>query len=105
LNSLESQGLILREADPVDGRRVCISLSKRGRERVEALLPEVFALEQELFAPLSTREKETLITLLAKVHATAVAVSRAAPENRSNGHIALTGGRRGQARSRGSRSG
>ena len=67
LNSLEAQGFIRRDADPVDGRRVRISLTKAGKERVEALLPAVFALEKELFADLSTREKETLITLLANV--------------------------------------
>ena len=76
LNSLESQKLIRREADPIDGRRVRISLTKSGRERVEALLPAVFALEQELFADLSTDEKETLIALLAKVQATAIVASR-----------------------------
>jgi MarR family transcriptional regulator, lower aerobic nicotinate degradation pathway regulator len=79
LNSLESQGLIRREADPADGRRVRISLTRAGRERVEALLPAVFGLEKELFSELSAREKETLLTLLAKVQTTALAASRGKP--------------------------
>jgi hypothetical protein len=93
LNSLESQRLIRREADPVDGRRVRISLTRSGAECVEALLPAVFALEKELFADLSLDEKETLITLLAKVQATAVAASRKKSPAPATSHRALQSAR------------
>jgi hypothetical protein len=41
---------------------------------VEALLPQVFELLEEIFAGLTAEEKESLILLLAKVQATAADV-------------------------------
>jgi DNA-binding MarR family transcriptional regulator len=76
LNSLESQGLITREPDPLDGRRVRVTLTKLGTERVEAVLPEVFALQKQIFASLTAQEKATFIALLGKIQATADAASR-----------------------------
>jgi DNA-binding MarR family transcriptional regulator len=75
LHSLESQGLIKRDPDPGDGRRRRVQLTDSGKELVEDLLPQVFALLNEIFSGLTASEKETLIQLLAKVQATAVDVS------------------------------
>ncbi len=71
LDSLESKRLIRRDPDPADGRRLLISLTKSGSELVESLMPDVFALQQVIFAGLSADEKETLIALLGKVEAAA----------------------------------
>ncbi len=74
LDSLESQALIRRDADPTDGRRLLISLTRDGRDLVESLMPEVFALQQDVFAALDAQEKETLIALLGKVQTGAAGI-------------------------------
>lgn len=57
---LEREGLVARAQDPGDGRASLVSLTAKGRRRVEAILPgHVEAIVRE-FAVLSAAEQEEL---------------------------------------------
>ena len=75
LETLESRGLVRRDTDPSDGRRRRVALTKAGDQLVETLLPDVFALQVEMFTGLTAVEKETLIQLLGRIQATMIGVS------------------------------
>lgn len=66
LDSLEKRGLIERRAHPTDRRSVHVAITTKALKLLEQLLPGFFAREATLFSNLSAREKETLISLLAK---------------------------------------
>jgi DNA-binding MarR family transcriptional regulator len=64
LDELESRGLITRTRDADDRRRHLVSLTAEGREALSELRAIVQQLEGEFFAPLDSRERATLHTLL-----------------------------------------
>lgn len=60
VTALEREGLVTRSRDPGDGRASLVSLTARGRRRVEAILPgHVEAIVRE-FSVLSAAEQEEL---------------------------------------------
>lgn len=66
IKTLEAQGLIRREADPDDGRKVRLFLSEQGKamaHAAEQVRREAFT---ELLQGLSRREQEQLLGLLQK---------------------------------------
>jgi MarR family transcriptional regulator, temperature-dependent positive regulator of motility len=67
VNDLIRLGHVERRTDAVDRRQQFLSLSASGRAIFEEALPRFVALEQEMLAPLSLIERETLSTLMAKV--------------------------------------
>lgn len=69
LDRLERRGLIERAPNPDDRRSVEIALTASGRKLVDAVLGEHVAREQEMLAPLSARERETLTRILRKLAA------------------------------------
>lgn len=70
LAGLEQRGLIAREHDTADRRRVRVRLTPAGRRAVESLLDREEQGEGRLLAVLTDREKQTLAALLRKlVHA------------------------------------
>jgi MarR family transcriptional regulator, temperature-dependent positive regulator of motility len=67
VNRLVKLGLVLRQTDRVDRRQQFLSLSMAGRAVFDEALPRFVALEEEMLAPLSLVERETLSALMAKV--------------------------------------
>ncbi|MCX7338954.1 MAG: MarR family winged helix-turn-helix transcriptional regulator [Hyphomicrobiales bacterium] len=64
---LNKLGYIMRRTDAIDRRQQFLSLSPAGRAVYEEALPRFVALEEEMLAPLSLVERETLSALMAKV--------------------------------------
>jgi DNA-binding MarR family transcriptional regulator len=58
---------VRRRTDLGDRRQQFLSLTPSGRAVFDEALPRFVALEEEMLAPLSLVERETLATLLARV--------------------------------------
>lgn len=67
VNRIADLGLIQRSADETDRRQQILTLTAAGRALYEEALPRFVALEEEMLAPLSLVERETLSALMAKV--------------------------------------
>ena len=67
MDRLVSQGLVDRRPDPQSARNTLISLTDRGRELFERVVPAHLANEQRLLSGLSPRELELLAGLLRKL--------------------------------------
>ena len=67
IHALERKGLVARTRHPSDRRSFLISLTPAGRRLFEETLPRFVALQDEMLKVLSTRERETLSVLLAKI--------------------------------------
>jgi MarR family transcriptional regulator, temperature-dependent positive regulator of motility len=64
---LASRGLIERERSEIDARRYRLYLTPDGRTEFERHVPAVDAVGRALLAPLSARERQTLLGLLRRV--------------------------------------
>ena len=67
VNQLIKRGLVMRRTDLVDRRQQFLSLTEGGRLIFDEALPRFVALEEEMLAPLSLIERETLSALMARV--------------------------------------
>ena len=67
VNQLIKRGLVERRTDLVDRRQQFLSLTQGGRMIFDEALPRFVALEEEMLAPLSLVERETLSNLMARV--------------------------------------
>ena len=67
VDTLERDGLVSRAPDSEDRRRMTVELTARGERLVERILPEHFRRMAWLMAPLTERERSTLVRLLTKV--------------------------------------
>ena len=67
INRLEARGLVSRQADPEDGRRVVVALSDPGRKVVDRALDDLLSAEQRALEPLSLTERKELASLLRMV--------------------------------------
>jgi MarR family transcriptional regulator, organic hydroperoxide resistance regulator len=64
VSRMEAAGLLRREPDPADGRRVIVRLTPRGRE-LEQVVPVILAEVTEIAtAGMSGAEREELLRLL-----------------------------------------
>ena len=54
-------------ADPEDGRRLKVSLTRAGRDLAEKVAANALAITRETLAPLDAREREMLTALLSKL--------------------------------------
>lgn len=61
------RGLVTRTADPLDRRRVKLSLTTAGRHAVQEALERAEQAEAAILAPLSPRERQTLVRLLRRI--------------------------------------
>jgi DNA-binding MarR family transcriptional regulator len=68
IDRLEQRGLIRREKDPTDGRRVLVALTTDGLGKIDSALPDHAANEAALVEALSSRDRRTLIRLLRSLH-------------------------------------
>jgi DNA-binding MarR family transcriptional regulator len=67
IDRLTARGLTETSADPEDGRRLTVSLTRAGQQVAEKAAPNALAITRETLAPLDARERETLIALLSKL--------------------------------------
>ena len=54
-------------ADPEDGRRLRVSLTRAGQQLVDKVASNAFAISRETLAPLDPQERETFMALLEKL--------------------------------------
>jgi DNA-binding MarR family transcriptional regulator len=67
IDRLTARGLTETSADPQDGRRLKVSLTRMGRELAEKVASNALAITRETLAPLDAREREMLTALLSKL--------------------------------------
>ena len=67
VNDLVAQTFVARQSDPVDRRRNVITITTAGRRHLRKLDTVADAIQDELVAPLSAREREQLTRLLRHV--------------------------------------
>jgi DNA-binding MarR family transcriptional regulator len=67
IDRLTVRGLTETSPDPVDGRRLLVSLTRAGQQMAEKVAPNALAISKETLAPLDARERETLVALLSKL--------------------------------------
>jgi DNA-binding MarR family transcriptional regulator len=69
IDDLEAHGLVERRRDATDRRRYAIHLTRAGKAKLSRAREAVTLRAEELLAPLSEDERETLHDLLARVAA------------------------------------
>lgn len=67
LDGLQEVGLVQRHSHPDDRRSFTVSLTERGREFLDNMLPEHFRRVGGLMSQLNEEERKMLVTLLQKV--------------------------------------
>ncbi len=67
INGLESQGLVVREADVNDRRIVRLKITDAGQEVVRTMVPQQMDYMNEISSELTDVEKDQLIELLTKL--------------------------------------
>jgi DNA-binding MarR family transcriptional regulator len=67
IDTLERDGLVTREPDPVDRRMMLVNLTPRGQERLGEVLPGHFRRMAGMMSGLSEEERKTLVGLLLKI--------------------------------------
>ena len=74
LDTLERRGLVERQPDPTDRRRLLIVITQDGKAIVDQFLPEVVALQTAALATLTEAQRQQLVELLDKVGANLAAL-------------------------------
>ncbi|MDR3275999.1 MAG: transcriptional regulator [Treponema sp.] len=67
LNSLEAKGLVLREMDSGDRRKILVSITREGRARVMAQRREIHELITGILYELGEKDTENFIRILRRV--------------------------------------
>ncbi|WP_298252132.1 MarR family winged helix-turn-helix transcriptional regulator [Bradyrhizobium sp.] len=67
IDRLTARGLTETSADPDDGRRLRVSLTRAGQQLAEKAAANAFAISKETLAPLDPRERELFVALLEKL--------------------------------------
>ncbi|MBL9214943.1 MAG: MarR family transcriptional regulator [Opitutaceae bacterium] len=67
IDTLERDGFVKREPDPVDRRMMSVRLTAKGEKFLAQFLPGHFKAIAELMSTLSESERKTLVRLLAKI--------------------------------------
>jgi DNA-binding MarR family transcriptional regulator len=67
LDTLERRGLVVRHPDPVDRRKLLVSITDEARRIVDQFLPEVVALQTAVLAGLSEPERKRMLRSLAVI--------------------------------------
>jgi MarR family transcriptional regulator, lower aerobic nicotinate degradation pathway regulator len=67
IDRLTARGLTETSADPEDGRRLRVSLTRAGQQLAEKVAANAFAISRETLAPLDPRERELFVELLSKL--------------------------------------
>jgi MarR family transcriptional regulator, lower aerobic nicotinate degradation pathway regulator len=67
VDRLTARGLTETSADPEDGRRLRVSLTRVGQQLAEKVASNAFAISRETLAPLDPHEREVFVGLLEKL--------------------------------------
>ena len=67
IDRLTARGLTETSADPEDGRRLPVSLTRAGQQLAEKVAANALAISRETLAPLDPGERELLMALLEKL--------------------------------------
>ena len=67
IDRLNARGLVHLSKHDADKRRLMVGLTDAGREAIERLFPLARATTEETLAPLSAKERTTLLKLLARI--------------------------------------
>ena len=67
IDRLTARGLTETSADPEDGRRLLVSLTRAGQQLAEKAAPNALAISKDTLAPLDAKEREVLMGLLSKL--------------------------------------
>jgi DNA-binding MarR family transcriptional regulator len=67
IDTLEKDGLVIREADADDRRTVLVRLTRQGRAFVQKIVPDYFRCVSAIIEPLSESERNQLVRLLQKI--------------------------------------
>jgi MarR family transcriptional regulator, lower aerobic nicotinate degradation pathway regulator len=67
IDRLTARGLTETSADPEDGRRLLVSLTRAGQLIAEKAAPQALEITRQTLAPLDTKERETLLALLSRL--------------------------------------
>jgi DNA-binding MarR family transcriptional regulator len=78
VDTLERDGLVKREPDPVDRRMMSVALTTKGEALMRAILPSHFKTMASLMTDLNESERKTLVRLLNKIVQRASTLSPAA---------------------------
>ncbi|MEU9721037.1 MarR family transcriptional regulator [Streptomyces sp. NPDC047976] len=68
LNHLQEAGLVLRSPDPADRRKNAVTVTPEGEATLARCATLAEAANEQLLAPLTPAERDTLMALLARVH-------------------------------------
>ncbi|MFE6766801.1 MarR family winged helix-turn-helix transcriptional regulator [Streptomyces sp. NPDC057689] len=68
VDGLGAAGLVDRARDTADRRRVTVTVTPAGRALLESLKSDALAVQDEVLAPLTARERAQLTALLLRVH-------------------------------------
>ncbi|MDE2064589.1 MAG: MarR family transcriptional regulator [Bradyrhizobium sp.] len=67
IDRLTARGLTETSADPEDGRRLRVSLTRAGQQLADKVAPNALAISKETLAPLDASERELFVALLSKL--------------------------------------
>jgi DNA-binding MarR family transcriptional regulator len=67
IDRLTARGLTETSADPLDGRRLRVSLTRAGQQLAEKVAANALAISRETLSPLDARERELFVTMLEKL--------------------------------------
>ena len=67
IDTLEKDGMVLRQADARDRRTIHVVLTPAGRASMEAMLPDYFQCVSRILKPLNGSERKNLVALLQKL--------------------------------------
>ncbi|MYS33225.1 DNA-binding MarR family transcriptional regulator [Streptomyces sp. KhCrAH-43] len=68
VDGLGAAGLVDRARDNADRRRVTVTVTPAGRALLESLKSDALAVQEDVLAPLTARERAQLTALLLRVH-------------------------------------
>jgi DNA-binding MarR family transcriptional regulator len=66
LDRLEARGFVVRRRDDLDKRVIHVSLTKKGRKLIDAVVGGLMLREEQMLAPFDDRERKTLERLLTR---------------------------------------
>jgi DNA-binding MarR family transcriptional regulator len=66
LDRLEGRGLVLRERDTLDKRVINVTLTRKGRALIDGVVAGLMERENQLLAPFTESERQTLEPLLTR---------------------------------------
>ena len=76
VTALITAGYVRKEKDPAHGRRILLSITDEGIQRIEAVRPGVKALESRLVAGLSDERQRELVESLREIRHVLIELSR-----------------------------